>query len=108
MALRYVGLKAGFHTGFFVGGGSKFGARLRANFSHTHLPFSWCIVLFFSTSHTILSLHELVKTSPSTIKPYKIVHRLSKFWGGGGTFAGEGKSLGAPPPPLCMKPWKVM
>ena len=46
---------------------------------------------------------KLVKTPRKVIQYHKIVHRLSKFWGGGGgggggTFAREGKSLGATPP----------
>ena len=100
----------GFHTGFFVGG--KFSARLRTLFKAIIIiPFSWCIVLFqhyldkphhFILTYRSGSKSNLQEKSPNITKPYKIVHRLSKFWGGG-NFRWGGKIPGAPPP-LCMKP----
>ena len=93
--------KSGFHTGFFC----KFGAHLRTKLLiRTPLFKAIIIIPFILCSFrqaTPLLKWKLVKTSPSTIKPYIIVHRLSfkilGGGGGGGTFAGEGNPC---PPPL--------
>ena len=84
--------------------------------SRTHFSRLYSFQLVFSTRQTTPSYPYILKWKlaktprkvTGTIKPYKIVHIISKFWGG--LLLGRGNPCPPPPPPpppppICMKPF---